>query len=49
MATAAIVSTATTVGIYEIYDSINEADEHDDISLLAWLYRLLQKIADETG
>ena len=46
MATAAIVSTATTISIYE---SIEEADENDDISLLAWLYRLLQKIADETG
>ena len=45
MATAAVISTATTASIYEI----SKTDQTDDIQLLAWLYRFLQQIADETG
>ena len=45
MATAALVATAATASIYEISD----VDTEDDIQLLAWLYRFLQGIADDTG
>lgn len=45
MATAAVIATAATASVYEIRD----IDREDDIQLLAWLYRFLQQIADETG